>query len=125
MSRKFTSMKEDASLTVDAYIAGFPPEVAKLLSAIRAVVREAAPEAVESIAYRMPAYKVRKKPLIYFAAYSGHIGLYATPSGHAAFAGELKAYKQGKGSVQFPLDRPIPVDLIRRIVLFKAGEIMG
>ncbi len=70
----------------------------------------------------MPAYKLNKKPLVYFAAYKNHIGFYATPSGHAEFSTELSKYKQGKGSVQFPIDEPMPLDLIERIVKFRAAE---
>jgi uncharacterized protein YdhG (YjbR/CyaY superfamily) len=77
---------------------------------------------VESIAYGMPAYKINGKPLVYFAGYKKHIGFYATPSGHTEFADELSKYKQGKGSVQFPLDKPIPYELIRRIVAFRVNE---
>ncbi|RIJ46548.1 DUF1801 domain-containing protein [Maribellus luteus] len=107
---------------VDKYIAGFPENVQVLLSQMRNCIREAAPEAVESIAYGMPAYKLNKKPLVYFAAYARHIGFYATPSGHREFASELSVYKQGKGSVQFPIDEPLPCDLIRRIVAFRVKE---
>ena len=90
---------------------------------LAALAWSAAPEAQESIAYDMPAYKLNGKPLIYFAGYAKHIGLYATPSGHAAFAEELSHYKQGKGSVQFPLNQEMPWDLIERIVAFKADEL--
>lgn len=109
---------------VDKYIAGFPENVQVLLSQVRNCIREAAPEAVETIAYGMPAYKLNKKPLVYFAAYARHIGFYATPSGHQEFASELSVYKQGKGSVQFPIDKPLPSDLIRRIVAFRVKENM-
>jgi uncharacterized protein YdhG (YjbR/CyaY superfamily) len=111
-----------AANTVDDYIASFPPEIQSLLQQIRAVIREAAPDATEGIAYQMPAYKLNKKPLVYFAAFPKHIGFYATPTGHEAFAKELSAYKQGKGSVQFPLDGPMPYELIRRITVFRAEE---
>jgi uncharacterized protein YdhG (YjbR/CyaY superfamily) len=74
------------------------------------------------MAYGMPAYKLNKKPLVYFAGYKNHIGFYATPSGHEQFSKELSKYKQGKGSVQFPLDKPIPFDLIRQMVAFRAQE---
>ncbi len=107
---------------VDKYIAGFPENIQLLLSQMRKCIREAAPEAIESIAYGMPAYKLNKKPLVYFAAYARHIGFYATPSGHREFASELSVYKQGKGSVQFPIDEPLPCDLIRRIVAFRVKE---
>lgn len=108
--------------TVDEYINSFPESTRVLLKEIRAAIREKAPEAVESIAYKMPAYKLNGKPLVYFAGYKNHIGFYATPAGHSAFAEELSKYKQGKGSVQFPLNDPMPLDLIGRIVAFKVQE---
>lgn len=108
--------------TVDDYIRDFPQEVQGLLRQMRAVILESAPEALESISYGMPAYQLQGKPLVYFAAFKRHIGFYATPTGHRAFKEELSAYKQGKGSVQFPLDQPLPLDLIKRIVLFRVEE---
>lgn len=107
---------------IEKYIADFPPETQAILTAIRTIIKNAAPDALESIAYGMPAYKTNGKPLVYFAGYKSHIGFYATPTGHDRFASELSAYKQGKGSVQFPLDKPIPYDLIRRIVEFRLDE---
>ena len=89
---------------------------------VRQIILKEAPDAVESISYGMPAYKTFGKPLVYFAGYAKHIGLYATPSGHAAFEAELASYKQGKGSVQFPHNQPLPEDLIRRIVAFRTQE---
>src|SRR5688572_8052392 len=98
-------MKEmQKAANVDAYINNFPENVQQHLTQIRGIIKKSAPQAVESIAYGMPAYKMNGKPLIYFAAFQHHIGLYATPSGHEAFAKELSNYKQGKGSVQFPLN---------------------
>ncbi|MCW3115151.1 MAG: hypothetical protein JWR18_3547 [Segetibacter sp.] len=108
--------------TVDEYIKTFPEDIQKLLQQVRAVIKENAPEAVESIAYEMPAYKTNGKPLVYFAGYTKHVGFYATPTGHAEFAGELSNYKQGKGSVQFPIDMPMPFELIKRIVVFRVKE---
>ena len=105
--------------TVDNYIKTFPENVQILLKQIRATIKENAPEAEESIAYQMPAYKTNGKPLVYFAGFKNHIGFYATPTGHAQFEKELSKYKQGKGSVQFPLDKPIPLTLIARIVKFR------
>jgi uncharacterized protein YdhG (YjbR/CyaY superfamily) len=93
-----------------------------LVEQIRKTILENAPEAEESISYGMPAYKLYKKPLVYFAAYENHIGFYATPSGHEAFSTELSQYKQGKGSVQFPINKPLPIELIKRIVLFRVEE---
>jgi uncharacterized protein YdhG (YjbR/CyaY superfamily) len=107
---------------VDKYIATFPEGVQQLLLQVRATITKAAPQAVETMAYGMPAYKTNGRPLIYFAAFKNHIGLYATPSGHKQFAEELSVYKQGKGSVQFPLDKALPLQLIERIVVFRAME---
>lgn len=115
----------DKPANVEAYIQTFPIDVQQVLQTIRRTIREAAPDAVESIAYGMPAYKLAGKPLVYFGGYENHIGLYATPTGHSAFTEELSKYKQGKGSVQFPLDDPLPLDLIERIVRFRVGEING
>jgi uncharacterized protein YdhG (YjbR/CyaY superfamily) len=109
-------------VSVDEYIKTFPKDTQKLLKDIRTVIKKKAPTAVESISYGMPAYKMNKKPLVYFAGYKNHIGFYATPTGHLMFADELSKYKQGKGSVQFPLDKPIPIDLIAQIVEFRVME---
>lgn len=106
---------------VDQYIESFPTEIKDILRVLRSVVLKNAPNAVEGISYGMPAYKTNKKPLLYFAAFKNHIGLYATPTGHTQFAGELSKYKQGKGSVQFPLD-DVPYELIERIVKFRVEE---
>jgi uncharacterized protein YdhG (YjbR/CyaY superfamily) len=108
--------------TVDDYILSFPSEIQERLTQIRTIIKTHATAAVESISYGMPAYKTHGKPLVYFAAFAHHIGLYATPSGHSAFADELSKYKQGKGSVQLPLDEPLPLELIERIVEFKVQE---
>jgi len=107
---------------VDEYINDFDGETQKRLTQTRKLVQEAAPEAVESISYGMPAYKIHGKPLVYFGGYKSHIGFYATPTGHKAFEKELSKYKQGKGSVQFPLDEPLPSKLITEIVLFRMAE---
>jgi uncharacterized protein YdhG (YjbR/CyaY superfamily) len=107
---------------VDEYIAAFPSPVRDLLNEVRSAIMKAAPEAVESISYGMPAYKLNKKPLVYFAGYKNHIGFYATPTGHSEFAKELSSYKQGKGSVQFPVNKPLPLDLITRITKFRVEE---
>jgi uncharacterized protein YdhG (YjbR/CyaY superfamily) len=108
--------------STDEYIRSFPADVQLLLEQVRAIIREKAPEAVESMSYGMPAYKLYGKVLVYFAGYKKHIGFYATPTGHTAFAKELSKYKQGRGSVQFPLDQPIPFDLIRQMVEFRVLE---
>jgi uncharacterized protein YdhG (YjbR/CyaY superfamily) len=114
-------MKKITFTTVDEYIAGFPPAVRKLLAAMRKTIIAAAPNAEELISYQMPAYKY-KGVLVYFAAFEKHIGFYATPTGHSAFKKELSKYKTGKGSVQFPFTEPIPLDLVKRIVLFRVKE---
>ncbi|MGB4594392.1 MAG: DUF1801 domain-containing protein [Anaerolineaceae bacterium] len=101
--------------SVDEYIASFPMGKQSLLQSVRQIVLEEAPEAKEGIAYKMPAYQLNG-PLVYFALFENHLGLYPTPEGISAFESELIRYKQGKGSVQFPLDQPLPMDLIRRIV---------
>lgn len=108
--------------SVDEYIATFPKEIQLLLEQVRQTIIKKAPEAVESISYGMPAYKTYGKPLVYFAGYKKHIGFYATPTGHAEFANELSNYKQGKGSVQFPINYPIPYWLIEQIVIFRVKE---
>lgn len=110
-------------MTTTDYIQSFPEPVQIILEQIRNVIKENAPEAEESISYGMPAYKIKGKPLVYFAGYKNHIGFYATPTGHQAFVEELSQYKQGKGSVQFPLNQPIPFDLIKRMVLFRKNNI--
>lgn len=109
-------------MTVDKYIESFPENVQVLLRQIRAVIKENAPDAEEDFAYQMPAYRINGKPLVYFAGFKNHIGFYATPTGHTKFEKELSGYKQGKGSVQFPLDKPIPLAIIASIVRFRAEE---
>jgi uncharacterized protein YdhG (YjbR/CyaY superfamily) len=109
---------------VDIYIDQFPQNVRVKLVEMRNIIQENAPEANESFAYRMPAYKLNGRPLVYFAGFKNHIGFYATPSGHEEFKNELAGYKQGKGSVQFPVDGPLPLDLVKRIVLFRVRENM-
>lgn len=107
--------------TIDEYIATFPPEVADRLTQLRNTIAAAAPEATEKISYQMPTFYLNGN-LIHFAGYARHIGLYPTPSGTQAFEAELAAYPRGKGSVQFPHDRPLPLDLVDRIVRFRAAD---
>jgi uncharacterized protein YdhG (YjbR/CyaY superfamily) len=108
--------------SVNEYIKVFSKDTQFILQKIRNIIVENVPEAEESISYGMPAYKTKGKPLVYFAGYKNHIGFYATPTGHLEFSDELSKYKQGKGSVQFPLDKPIPYELIERIVAFRVKE---
>lgn len=104
---------------VEIYIKSFPEEVQEKLLEIRKIIFSIAPDAMEKISYGMPGFFLNNKPLVYVAGYKNHIGFYATPNGHEKFAKELSVYKQGKGSVQFPLNKEIPLDLIRRIVEFR------
>ncbi len=107
---------------MDEYISAFPKEVQTTLEKIRRVIRESAPKAEEAISYQMPTFKLDGKNLVYFAAWKNHIGFYPTPSGTEAFKKELSLYKGAKGSVQFPMDKPIPYDLVKRIVKYRAKE---
>jgi len=113
--------KKDKPATIDEYIAQFPEDVQHIMQKIRAVIKEAAPDAVEKISYQMPAFYLNGN-LVYFSAFKHHIGFYPIPSGIEAFKQELSAYKRAKGSVQFPLDKPIPYDLIRKIVKYRVAE---
>ena len=108
--------------TIDDYIQGFPTDVQNILEKMRQTIRKAAPEAVEAISYQMPTFKLNGKNLVHFAAFKNHIGFYPIPSGIEAFRRELSPYKQGKGSVQFPLDKPVPYDLVDKIVRFRVKE---
>jgi len=109
---------------IDEYIAGFPKEVQEILEKIRLTIRNAAPEAEERISYQIPTFTL-KGNLVHFAAFKKHIGLYPTPSGIEKFKNELSAYEGAKGSVQFPLDKPIPYELISEIVKFRVKENLG
>jgi len=111
--------------SIDEYIAEFPAETREKLQDIRALIRTTAPDATESIAYAIPTFDLNGRHLVHFAAFQKHIGLYPTPSGMVAFSKELEPYKSGKGSAQFPLDQPLPMDLIRRIVEFRVEENLG
>ena len=111
-------MKSINSTTVQAYIASQPKDVRPILEKLRHVIKSAAPEATESISYRMPAYHDHGR-LVYFGAFKNHIGFYPTASGVAAFKKELSKYDGAKGSIKFPLDEPLPLGLILRIVLFR------
>jgi uncharacterized protein YdhG (YjbR/CyaY superfamily) len=113
--------KKDRPATIDEYIAQFPEDVQQILTRIRAVIHEAAPQAVERISYQMPAFYL-KGNLVYFGAHKQHIGFYPTGSGIEAFKEEVAAYKGSKGAVQFPLDEPIPYELISKMVKFRVAE---
>jgi uncharacterized protein YdhG (YjbR/CyaY superfamily) len=108
--------------SIDDYIAGFPPETQAVLWEMRALIRDVAPEATETISYAIPTFDLNGHHLVHFAGFAKHVGFYPVPSGMEAFKEEFKPYKTGKGSVQFPLGQPLPTDLIRRIVEFRVAE---
>ena len=109
--------------SIDEYIGTFPKEVQIRLEKMRQTIRKAAPQAVEAISYQMPTFKLDGTNLVHFAGYQRHIGFYPVPSGVAAFKKELSPYVQGKGSIQFPLDRPLPYELVKKIVVFRVKEV--
>ncbi|HYE09776.1 MAG TPA: DUF1801 domain-containing protein [Patescibacteria group bacterium] len=107
--------------TIDEYVKGFPPEIQKKLEQLRAAVKMIAPTAEEIISYQMPTFYLNGN-LVHFAAFKNHIGFYPAPSGIEAFKQELSQYKGAKGSVQFPIDQPLPMELIKKIVEFRVAE---
>jgi uncharacterized protein YdhG (YjbR/CyaY superfamily) len=112
---------QTAPRDIDEYIAGFAPDVQTILQEIRTTIRKAAPDAREKISYRMPTFTLQGN-LVHFAAHTKHIGFYPAPSGIEKFKEELSPYRSSKGAVQFPLDKPVPFDLISKIVKFRAEE---
>lgn len=113
--------KKSGFTSIDEYIAAFPEETQKILEALRAVIKAAVPEAKEKISYQMPTFDLNGN-LVHFAAFKNHIGFYPTPSGIEAFKQELSGYAGAKGSVQFPINQPLPLGLIRRIVEYRVAE---
>ena len=111
-------MKTKTAKDMDEYIAGFPPDVQKLLQKIRSTIRKAAPKAEEAIKYQIPAFVLNNGNLIFFAGFKSHIGIYPAPREAAEFKKELATYKGNKGTLQLPLDKPVPVDLITRITKY-------
>ncbi len=118
-------MEANKTPDIDTYIAGFTPDIQQLLEQVRKTIQQAAPEATEAIRYGIPTFRFKGKNLVHFAAHKQHIGFYATPSGHEAFQQELSVYKQGKGSVQFPFDQPLPLELMARITRFRVTKMAG
>jgi uncharacterized protein YdhG (YjbR/CyaY superfamily) len=114
-------VKEDAA-DFEEYARGFPVAVRRLLKTMRQTIREAAPGAEETISYRMPAFKM-KKILVWYGAHSGHIGFYPGAAAIASFKKELAVYKSAKGSVQFPFDQPLPLDMVSRMVKFRVKQL--
>ena len=117
------SKKKAAS--IDAYISDQPKEVQARLRKIRQVIRQTAPGCVETISYGIPTMDLNGRHLVHFAAFKNHIGFFPTESGVAAFKGELADHRTSRGTIQLPQDRPIPLDLVRRIVKFRVDEVMG
>lgn len=115
-------MKMEKFETVDDYISAQPEKTREVLNKLRKTIKGLAPEAEESMSYGMPGYKLKKKPLIYFAGWKDHIGIYPTPGGMDAFETELKPYRTGKGTAQFPLKDPLPYELIEKIIEFRIRE---
>lgn len=114
--------KKKAPKDIDEYIAGFPNDVQEILEKIRMAIRKAAPDAEETISYQIPSFTLKGHYLIYFAAYKTHIGVYPAPIENVEFKEDLSVYASGKATAKFPLDKPIPFDLITKIVKFKAKE---
>ncbi len=114
-------MEKNGVKTIDEYVAQFPSETQEILNKLRQVIQETAPEAMEKISYQMPTFALHGN-LVHFAAYENHIGFYPTPSGIEMFKDELSSYKWAKGSVQFPINKQLPYELIRRIVDFRVNE---
>lgn len=113
--------KNKKAESIDEYIANFPSQIQKKLQQVRRTIQKAAPEAEEAISYAIPTYKLNGN-LVHFAAFNNHIGFYPTPNGIEEFEKELSVYQQGKGSVQFPLDKPMPLDLISRMVKYRVKK---
>ena len=109
-------------VTIDEYIAAQPQRVQDILQRIRRLIHKAAPDAVEAISYQMPTFKLKNKNLIHFAAWQKHIAIYPLPSGVNAFREELASYIAGRGTIQFPLDKPIPYDLIEKVVAYRVSS---
>ena len=115
-------MNPTAPRDIDEYIAGFPKDVQEKLEKIRMTIKKVVPEAEETISYKMPTFNLKGKYLIYFAAHKKHIALYPAPIGIEEFKEEIAPYESGRGTLQFPLDKPIPFSLIRKIVKYRAKE---
>jgi uncharacterized protein YdhG (YjbR/CyaY superfamily) len=115
-------MMKTVTKAIDDYIAGFPKESQEIMQKIRATIRKAVPDATETISYKIPTFNLNGHHLVYFAAYKKHIGMYPVPTGDAEFRREIATYQTGKGTLQFPLDQPIPYKVITKIVKFRIKE---
>jgi uncharacterized protein YdhG (YjbR/CyaY superfamily) len=118
----FVKSQKAAPTTIDEYIAGFPKDIQEILEQIRSTIRETAPDAEETISYQMPTFDYKGHYLVYFAAYKNHIGFYPAPTGNPEFTKELELYGAGKGTLKFPLSKPIPFDVIRKVVEYRMKE---
>jgi uncharacterized protein YdhG (YjbR/CyaY superfamily) len=114
-------MKSQHANDIDTYIASFPPAVQELLNAMRDTIRKAAPQAEETIKYAIPTFTLNGN-LVHFAAFKNHIGFYPAPSGIEAFEKEVAPYFAGKGSLNFPFDKPLPLSLVKKIVKFRVAQ---
>lgn len=110
---------------IDEYNAQFSDEVKKKLDDVASIIRQAAPGADETLGYGIPSFKLNGKYVVHYGGFKNHVGFYATPDGHSTFEKELSKYPQGKGSVQFPLDQPLPYDLIKRITEYRVKQVTG
>jgi uncharacterized protein YdhG (YjbR/CyaY superfamily) len=115
-------LKRKKYKTVEEYLADFPKEVKAKIQELRTLIKDLAPEAEEGISYNMPGYKLSGKPLVYFAGYEHHIGFYPLPSAIREFKEEISKYKTSKGAIQFPLDKKIPIALVRKILKMRINE---
>jgi uncharacterized protein YdhG (YjbR/CyaY superfamily) len=116
---------EASPATVDDYIAGFPDDMQAVLRQVRATIRDAAPDAQETISYRIPAFTLGGRQLIYFAGHSKHVAVYPAPVANPDFAEEMAVYGSGKGTAKFRLDQPLPMDVIRKIVKFRIEDTLA
>lgn len=118
-------MIHEQNRTIDKYISSFPKNIQEILEKFRHVIKESAPEAQETISYRMPAFKLKGRNLVFFAAFKNHIGYFPTPSAIEAFKGDLSPYETSKGTIRFPLDKPIPYELVKKIAKFRVTEVLS
>ena len=116
-------MEKSGYTTIDEYIALFPQTVQQVMNRLRKTIAETVPGAEETISYRMPAFRLNKKVLVYFGGFKDHIGFFPTSSGVAAFQKELEGYRTSKGTIQFPFDKELPLDLVIKIVTFRMNKV--
>jgi uncharacterized protein YdhG (YjbR/CyaY superfamily) len=110
-------------LTVDSYIASFPEATQHLLQALREYLRNLLPDAIEAISYKIPTFKLNGRNVVHFAGYKGHLSIYPIPKGDAAFETEIERYRAGAGTIRLPLDKPLPLELISKLVQYRVAEV--